>query len=60
MTWREVLDAKNLALKRDEMAEICVKLGYRFFAFNGCIYFVPNAAPAMAFDTGLLVDSLKK
>ena len=66
MTWRAVLDVKNLTMKRSDMAEMCHKLGYRFFAFNGEIYFVPvylmsNTPSGLIayFDTGLSVDSLK-
>ena len=62
MTWRDVLDAKNLAIDLVDMAELCQKLGYLFLAFNGRIYVVPDArpAPAVCFDTGLKVDSLEK
>lgn len=59
MTWKEVLNASaNLSNSQQDMIELCLKSGYKFFAWNGQIYFV-NSAGTM-FETGLTVDSLSK
>lgn len=58
MTWRHVFDAKHESLRNlDQVAQLAFKCGYKFFAFNGDIYFLDSAGNI--YKTGLEVKDVQ-
>jgi len=58
MSWRYVFDSKLLAgSTKDEIINLTYLSKYKFFNFNGNIYFL--ASKTLAYPTGLTVRDMK-
>jgi hypothetical protein len=57
MSWKFVLNIGIVfrIISMDEATELCARTGYKFFCFNGLVYFVQDG---LEYSTGITVEDL--